>query len=78
MKTYAEWKGILTDYLQRYDLVDEEMVEHFINTMPPATYRSRVIQMGEPYSHTPSGRATYLTLTKWENGWRYEGPMPKL
>lgn len=33
------------------DLVDEEIVEEFVNCLPPTTLRGDLVQAGEPYSH---------------------------
>lgn len=72
MKTYADWKGNLYDYLQIGDIVDEEMVEYFIDVLPPACFNSSCIQMGEPYSHI-DGNATYATLKKVDGEWVFAG-----
>lgn len=72
IKTYANWKGDLHEYLQVGDLVDEEIVEHFINVMPPACYRSTCIQMGAAYTHIDN-KPVYATLSKTEKGWTYAG-----
>lgn len=72
MKTYAEWKGNLDEYLQIGDVVDEEMVEYFYNVLPPATMTRQLVQIGEPHSHV-NGRATYATVMKTEKGWVYAG-----
>jgi hypothetical protein len=73
MKTYANWKGSLNEYLQVGDLVDEDIVEHFINVLPPITFNGNMIQMGEPYSHIPGAGGTYYTITKTIEGWMYTG-----
>jgi hypothetical protein len=77
IKTYVNWKGSLNEYLKVGDLVDEEMTEYFINVLPPACWRSNLIQMGEPYSDAKDNngkyRATYSTLQKTSEGWTYAG-----
>lgn len=76
MKTYANWKGNLNEYLQVGDIVDEEFVEYFANVLPPAAFNSRLIQIGEPYSHQPDGdkyKPTYPTLENTAEGWRFCG-----
>lgn len=40
------WKGDLEEYLQVGDLVDQEMVDYFINVLPPAYMSGSLIQMG--------------------------------
>jgi hypothetical protein len=72
LKTYANWKGDMDEYLQVGDEVDEEMADHFLNVLPPACWRSDIIQIGEPYSHV-GGRATYATLRKDSGRWYYAG-----
>lgn len=72
VKTFNNWKGSLTDYLQVGDIVDGEIVDHCFNVMPPACFTSTIIQMGEPDHHV-NGRATYVTLHKTDHGWMYVG-----
>lgn len=72
MKTYAEWKGSLNDYLILGDLVDEEMADYFRDVLPPERCTSWLIQMGEPYGHR-DGKVTYYTLEKTVEGWVYRG-----
>lgn len=72
VKTYANWRGSLDEYLQIGDLVDEEIADYFIEVLPPATWRADLIQMGEPHSHV-GGRATYPTLQRTADGWKYIG-----
>lgn len=72
MKRYADWKGSLDHFLQINDLVDEEIQNHFINVLPPATLNGQLIQIGEPHSHV-GGRATYPTLKRTSEGWAYAG-----
>jgi hypothetical protein len=72
MKRYANWKGSLNDFLEVGDLVDEEMMEYFINVLPPETFTSSCIQIGEPYSFV-AGAETYSTLKWTYDGWMYCG-----
>ena len=72
LKTYEGWKGNLHDYLEIGDQVDQELVDYFITVLPPATYNSRCIQMGEPY-RTVNGKMTYITLKKTNEGWAFAG-----
>lgn len=62
------------------DTVDEEIVEQFLNCVPPASNRAGYMQCGEPYSHEPvEGKKwyapTYTTFAKTgEDGkWVYCG-----
>ena len=72
IKTFANWQGSLSEYLQIGDVVDEEMADYFLNVLPPACWRADLIQIGEPYSHV-NGRATYATLRKQNGEWVYAG-----
>lgn len=72
LKTYQSWHGSLSEYLQPGDMVDEEMADYFLTVMPPVTYTSSMIQMGDPYSHI-DGRATYYTLVREDNRWIFIG-----
>jgi len=78
VKTYEEWDKDLSEYLDIGDLVDKEMVNYFVETLPPACNRSDLIQIGEPYSHKEDPedgkwKGTYATLCKTPEGWRYAG-----
>ena len=78
IKTKAQWDESgqsLTEYLQVGDKVDEEMFYYFLEVLPPASYSSRVVQIGEPYDHTREGWPTYMTLIKRAKGepWEYAG-----
>lgn len=78
MKTYAGWHGSgldLSQYLSVGDLVDEELYYYVLEVLPPATMTSKVLQMGEPYSHDANGKPTFSTLIKRADGWHYEGHM---
>lgn len=72
MKKFSEWTGDLEEYLIVGDIVDEELVEYFINTMPPAAHTSTLIQIGEPNDHV-NGKAVYPTLKLTSKGWIYAG-----
>lgn len=77
LKTFENWRGSLTTYLEIGDEVDRGIYEHFINVMPPATFRENLIQMGEPYSLSKEGKPTYLTLEKINGKWIYKGTCHK-
>jgi hypothetical protein len=71
-KTLADWKGDIEDCLSPGDLVNDDIVDNFINVLPPLTLNGECIQMSEPTFHTPQG-ATYPTLKKTLHGWAYAG-----
>lgn len=76
MKTYQGWgeaKVDLSHYLQIGDEVDQEMADYFLNVMPPASYKTNLIQIGEPNSHV-NNRATYSTIHRADGRhWLYAG-----
>jgi hypothetical protein len=72
MKTYKNWRGNLDQYLQVGDEVDQEMVDYFTDVLPPVTFNSNLVQMGEPYSHV-NGKATYSTVYRKDGKWFYAG-----
>lgn len=82
VKTYNGWlqSGLPTfeDYCFPGDEVDEDIVDYFVNSVPPITLRSSCTQAGEADSveQDSSGRYrnTYTTFHCIENRrWRYDG-----
>lgn len=60
------------------DLVDQQVVQNFMDCLPPASMTSECSQLGEPYSHKEDGfgkwRATYLTFRRLDHTtWIYCG-----
>lgn len=74
VKTYENWQSnqSLSEYLKVGDYVDDMIVEHFVNVLPPATLNGSMIQIGSAHSHI-GGRATFPTLVKVDGYWRYAG-----
>jgi hypothetical protein len=73
VKTLEQWNGrTLEDYLNVGDQVDEEMINYFINIIPPATLNSRLLQVGEASNHI-GGKATFTTFERVNNIWFYRG-----
>ncbi len=59
--------------------VDEEMVDYFINVLPPFSMRPGYVQVGEAHSHREDNngnwRPTFLTFEKNSSEqWIYRGP----
>ncbi len=80
VKTRKGWETSgqnLGEYLQVGDVVDEEMEMYFLEVLPPATWTSRVIQIGEPYDHDHRGLPRFSTLEKIEGNWVYKGNRTK-
>ena len=73
MKRFEDWqKGSFYEFLEVNDQVDKRFYEYFINVLPPVTFWTRLVQMGEPYSHV-NGEPTYATLSKEDGVWVYKG-----
>ena len=76
---FAEQTGKYSwsDYAKVGDIVDETVVDYFLNVMPPRAMSSNYLQMGEPFSHRYDIdrrlRATYMTFARSNNVWRYYG-----
>lgn len=81
LKTLAGWHrtGLnIEDYLLPGDAVDDDMVDHFRNILPPLCDRHSLMQVSEPYSSEKdsagSYRDTYITFDRAaDGGWRYAG-----
>ncbi len=82
MKTYQGWieSGIRSfgEYCLPDDEVDEEMVDYFMDILPPATFRADCAQVGEPHSCEPNDdgiyKNTYATFHRVAAGrWRFDG-----
>lgn len=80
-KTMEEWNssGIteFDDYVGLGDEVDEEIVDNYLDLVPPACHTKRLVQMGDPVEHLPNadGRyeAIYMTFEKVDGKWYYRG-----
>ena len=61
------------------DLVEEQVVDNFMDCLPPACYRQDCAQLGEPSNYkqdekTGKWRPTFLTFRKVRDGvWAYCG-----
>lgn len=80
-KTLAGWHrtGLnIEDYLLPGDAVDDDMVDHFRDILPPLCNRHDLMQASEPFSSEKDGagryRDTYITFDRAaDGGWRYAG-----
>lgn len=71
--TMDDWTENFDKIANPGDLVEEEIVDAFMNCLPPICLRSDCMQCGEPYSHiedpdTKRYRATYTTFKKVDKG----------
>lgn len=73
-KTYDAWHGDLSLYLKVGDSVCEELEQHFLEVVPPASWERDLIQLGEAADHQGvKGRARFETLQKHAGTWIYTG-----
>lgn len=78
IKTYKEWKGDITEYLNINDIVDDEIVEYFRDVLPPKKNTSYMLQGGEAHDHilddkTNKYKGIYITFNKENGSWIYKG-----
>lgn len=80
-KSLTDWynSGLRTfeEYFAPGDTVTEDLVDYFINIMPPQTMWSNLVQAGEPFSHENDSkgnyRATFITFAKKDGEWQFAG-----
>ena len=80
IKTLDGWHASnldLSHYLSIGDVVDDGLRDYFLCVLPPACRTSKIIQIGEPYSHV-NDRETFSTIERTAdeaNGseWIYRG-----
>jgi hypothetical protein len=75
VKTMQDWHDAHVDlgkFLKIGDPVSEDMADYFLGVLPPATWLSNLIQIGEPHSHV-RGRATFATIHKRGPVWYWAG-----
>lgn len=87
IKTLDDWRksGLRTweDFCKPGELVTEDIVDEFVNSVPPVTLRNGIVQAGEAYSTQPDENGalknTYITFTYLDKDsagrslWRFEG-----
>lgn len=71
--TMEDWTDSFDNCCNKGDYVEEEIVNSFIDCVPPVCMRSSCMQCGEPYSHredpdTGKWRATYSTFKEVTKG----------
>lgn len=79
-KTLNGWEEANTDiknYLSVEDTVSEDLVDYFLDILPPAKFDGGYLQVGEAmdYISDYNGklRATYLTFVRIDGEWKYKG-----
>lgn len=70
-------RGSIYDYLNKGDIVSEDIVDNFMDMLPPRAMSYGYLQVGEPFSHVYDIdhrlRPTYMTFAKCDGQWRYYG-----
>ena len=85
VKTLSGWcefsdrtgNGSWYDYAEVGDTVSEDVVDNFLDMLPPRSMKNGYLQVGEAYSHIEDEngtvRATYMTFAKLDRVWKYLG-----
>ena len=82
VKTLQGWRDSGINHFRNYvnveDKVAVDIVNYFIELLPPRSYKSGFFQIGEPYDHVKEGAryGTFIYLYKDENYkevWQYKG-----
>lgn len=76
--TTKDWTGTFDECCDPGDTVDEKIVEHFMNCVPPASMEAGYLQCGEPHSHIADKRnnkfrPTFATFILRDGKWMYCG-----
>ena len=71
---YERWNGshaTFTEFFNPGDIVGKDVVDYFINVLPPLVDRPTYVQAGEACNNV-NGRNTYFTFRR-EEDWKYIG-----
>ncbi len=79
-KTYKGWRSThlnFDDYCFPGDIVDDEIVDYFVDCLPPKMLRGSCTQCGEPYGTGEDENGvfgnTYITFSKHDRRWVFDG-----
>lgn len=85
IKTLKEWyeftertgNGSIYHYLNKGDIVSEDIIDYFLDILPPRSLSYNFLQVGEPYSHvydiSHCLRPTFMTFAKHDGAWKFYG-----
>ena len=82
IKTMDNWQksnsSDFDDFAKVEDVVDEDIIDFFVNGISPITYRSNLIQCGEPYTHETNPKTgrwepAFITFARELGSWVYKG-----
>ena len=69
--------GSIYDYLNKGDIVSEDIVDNFMDMLPPRAMSYGYLQVGEPFNYVYDIehrlRPTYVTFAKCNGQWMYYG-----
>ena len=64
-------------YLNKGDIVSEDLVDNFMDMLPPRAMSHNFLQVGEPHSHVYDIdhrlKPTYMTFARRDGQWRFYG-----
>ncbi len=70
-------KESIDDYLNKGDIVSEDIVDNFMDMLPPRAMSYGYLQVGEPHSHVYDIdhrlRPTIITFAKRNGQWKFYG-----
>lgn len=80
-KTIEEWEKSRLEFdlfCNPGETVSDDIIQYFINILPPVTLKDSLFQVGEPYSHRVDiqdgkYKPTYPTFEKGQDNWIYRG-----
>lgn len=81
-KTMEDWKqsdaNYFNDFCKPGDLVGQDIVDYFVNSITPILLSDRLVQAGEAYSsridpEDNKYKSTYITFERMDNGWVFRG-----
>lgn len=82
IKTLEEWQKsteeVFDDFCKVGEMVDQSIIDYFINLLPPICLKENYVQAGGVYVHTVdkdnnSFKPTYTTFEKEDENWIYRG-----
>lgn len=75
---YESGFGTFDEYFSPGDTVSEDVVDYFLDIVPPAVFRKGYLQVGEAHNteYDPEQgrmRSTFVTFSKEDGEWKFEG-----
>lgn len=85
IKTISGWcefydrtgKGSWSDYAEVGSVVAEDVIDNFLDILPPRSFDYGYLQVGEVYNHIEDEngkvKGLYMTFAKFNGEWKYCG-----